>query len=210
MTIIEDPKGTSPLVERVKAILRHPAATWDVIEAEPATIKGLYAGYVAPLAAIGPVCHVIGQLVFGATGSLGLTYRPPIAQVLGTALLGYVMTLAGVYVFALIVEALAPQFGAEKNRLQAFKLAAYSGTAAWVAGVFGAFPPLALLSIVGVFYGFYLLYLGVPKLTKVTGDKAMIYTVCAVIAALGIGFLVSILVGVLLTPLVLLTGGYSL
>lgn len=204
MTMTDQPGAAGGLSARVKAILMRPAATWPVIEAEPATIKGLYTGYVMPLAAIGPVCMVIGRLVFGSTGALGLAYRPPVARVLGEAVLQWVLALAGIYVFALIIEALAPRFEAQASRLQAFKLAAYSSTAAWVAGVFAAFPPLAPLSLVGL-YSLYLLHVGAPPMTKVAADKHAIFTVCLVLAGLAVGFLVSILAGVLLSPLLMLT-----
>src|SRR5665647_1968602 len=111
MSIAEDPDKADALILRVKALLLKPAQTWDVIEAEPATIRGLYTGYVAPLAAIGPVCTVIAQLAFGARGNLDLVYRPPIARVLLGALVSWVVALAGVYIFALIIEAMSPQFG---------------------------------------------------------------------------------------------------
>lgn len=191
MSIAEDPDKADALILRVKALLLKPAQTWDVIEAEPATIRGLYTGYVAPLAAIGPVCTVIGQLAFGARGNLDLVYRPPIARVLLGALVSWVVALAGVYIFALILEAMSPQFGGRKDRLESFKLAAYTGTAVWVAGLFMAFPPISMLSVVGI-YSVYLLFVGLPKLMKVSGDKAMLFTVCALVAGVGISFLVGI------------------
>jgi hypothetical protein len=209
MTVSEDPQVRGGLAPRAKAIVMRPAATWAVIDDEPATIKGLYLGYVAPLAAIGPVCHSLGRIIFGATGSLGLTYRPPVTQVVAFALLGYLLTLAGVYAFAVIIEALAPYFGAQKSRIQAFKLAAYSGTAAWLTGVFNLYPPLAVLTAVGAIYSLYLLYLGVPRLMKAPEDKALLYTGAAIIVAIAVAMLVGILVSLLLTPLLLLTGGFA-
>ena len=41
-----------------------------------------------------------------------------------------------IYLMALIVDALAPTFGGEKNFMQSLKLVAYSYTAAWLAGIF--------------------------------------------------------------------------
>ena len=45
------------------------------------------------------------------------------------------------------------------------------------------------------------------NLTKVGKDKALIYTVCTLIAAMIVGFGVSILTGILIWPLLMLTGG---
>lgn len=44
-------------------------------------------------------------------------------------LLSYVLALAGVYVIALIVNALTPTFGGQKDRTQALKTVAYAYTA---------------------------------------------------------------------------------
>ena len=60
--------------------------------------------------------------------------------------------------------------------MQALKVAAYSATAGWLAGVFGLIPALAILGLLGL-YSLYLLYLGLPILMKVPQDKAMKFTV---------------------------------
>ena len=97
------------------------------------------------------------------------------------AVITYVLALVSVYVNALIIDALAPSFGGTKNSLKAFKVAAYSGTAAWVAGIFQIIPLLGILGILGL-YSLYLLYLGLPRLMAVSADKAIGYTVVVVIS----------------------------
>jgi hypothetical protein len=176
------------LVARVKAILLQPRATWDVIAAEPATVGGLYRSYVIPLALIPAVCGLIGSVVFGF-GFFGVTYRPPIVASICEAILHFGLGLVSVYLFALIIDALAPNFGGTKDPMQAFKVAAYSWTAAWVAGVFGLIPALAILGLLGL-YSFYLLYLGLPKLMKVSEDKAMGYTALVVVVAIVINIII--------------------
>ena len=175
------------LFARVKGILLRPTLEWEAIEAEPATVRGLYLGYVAPLAAIGPICGLIGSLVFGF-GVGGLSFRPSLVSAVMGALFGYLMQLASVFILALVIDALAPSFHGQSNRIQAFKLAAYSATAAWLAGVFGIVPNLALLGVVGL-YSLYLFYRGLPPLMKAPRDKAAGYT--AVVVA--IGFILALL-----------------
>ena len=123
--------GTTSLVERVKNILMTPKTEWPRIDAEPATIAGLYTSYVMILAAIPPVCMLIGMLVFGVP-----FISLPVEYLVVQAVLSYVLSLAGVYLIALIIDALAPTFGGTKDRVKAFKVAAYSFTAAWVVGIF--------------------------------------------------------------------------
>lgn len=180
------------LVERVKGILLAPAAEWEVIDKEPSSIGGLYKNYVMILAAIPPLATLIHSLVFGHS-LLGVTYRPSIIGAIGTAATTYVLALVGVAVLAFVIDALAPSFGAVKNRDQAFKVAAYTGTASWVAGIFGLVPGLGFLAILGL-YSLYLLYLGLPKLMKAPEDKALGYTAVTVVAAIVLTFVAGLLV----------------
>jgi hypothetical protein len=170
------------LTERVKNILLQPAQEWAVIEREPTTVSDLYKSYIMPLAAIGPVASVIGLSVIGVNlPGVGM-YRATLTAALGQAIVSYLLGLAGVYVLALVIDALAPSFQGTKNDLQALKVAAYSSTAAWLAGVFMLIPPLGFLQIVGL-YSLYLLYLGLPMLMRTPQEKALVYTLVVVIAA---------------------------
>ena len=181
MSVVEPGPQTQKLVERVKAILLQPEKTWEVIDGEPATIGELYKAYVIPLALIPAVCGLIGS--FFGFGAFGFHYRPSIPLAISSAVLSFAGSLVGVYVMALIVDGLAPSFAGTKNQIQAFKVAAYSWTAAWVAGVFAILPAISWLSILGL-YSFYLLYKGLPRLMKAPADKATSYTVVAVICAI--------------------------
>ncbi|WP_156678953.1 Yip1 family protein [Sphingomonas profundi] len=192
------------VVERAKAILLTPKTEWPVIAAEPATVGGLYRGYVMILAAIPAVCGALGGMMWGHS-ALGITYRPSIGASLAGAVVSYLLTLVGVYLLALVVDLLAPRFGGTRSRVQAFKLAAYSGTAAWLAGLFLLIPGLGWLSIVGL-YGLYLLYLGLPFLMRAPPANAMAYTAVTVLAA----FLLTFLVGAITSPLVSLLSGPAL
>jgi hypothetical protein len=189
MTIIEQ-GGSAGLVDRVKAILTKPNPTWDVIAAEPASVSEIYKRYVIPLAAIPPVCTLIGGALIGHS-LFGISYHTPIISGLVLAIVSYVLSLAMVYVMSLIIDALAPSFDGTKSPIQAFKVAAYSMTASWVVGVFGILPALAPLAILGGLYGLYLLYLGLPKLMQAPTEKALGYTavtiICAIVMSIVIG-----------------------
>jgi hypothetical protein len=193
-----NPTGESrvPLVQRVKNILMTPKTEWPVIDSEPATIGGIYKNYVMILAAIGPVCMLLGLLVFGMPYiSFSMGY------LLAQAVVSYVMALIGCYILALIIDALAPSFGGTKDRVKAFKVAAYSSTAAWVVGIFYLLPLLAILGIVGAIYTLYLLYLGLPVLMKTPADKSVVYTVAVIVAAIVIYVVVGAISGRILASM---------
>lgn len=170
------------LVERAKALIVKPKEEWPVIAAESHTVQGLYTQYVMVLAAIPAVATFIGLSVVGVSG-FGYSYRVPIGYGLGSMVLSYVLSLGIVYVMALIIDNLAPTFGGEKNFAQAFKVAAFAPTAAWVAGIFGLLPMLSILSLLGGLYSLYLFYLALPILMKAPEDKAIPYTVVVIIVA---------------------------
>jgi hypothetical protein len=179
----------SNLLGRVKGILLTPRTEWPVIAAEPETIGGIYTGYILILAAI-PALRVLLLERF-----LGLS-------VLQVVLTTYVLTLAGTFLVALIVDALAPTFGGQKNQVQALKVVAYSYTATWIASLIGIVPGLGLLAaLVGLIYGLYLLYLGLPFTMKCPAEKSLGYTIVTVIAA--------IIVYVVLALIVRSVGGFG-
>jgi hypothetical protein len=182
------------LVQRVKQILLSPRTEWQVIEAEPTTTAELYKTYIIPLAAIGPISQVIGYSVFGITVPFLGTYRVPIGSAISGALVAYVLTLAGTYVLALIIDGLAPTFNGQRSQIQALKVAAYSSTASWLAGIFALIPGLRLLAILGL-YSLYLLYLGLPIVMKSPRDKALGYTVVVIVAAIVLFMIIGVIAG---------------
>jgi Yip1-like protein len=182
------------LVDRVKRILLSPQTEWQVIDAEPTTPQALYTGYIGPLAAVGPVAQLIGYSVFGITIPFAGTYRVPLGSGLTTAVVGYILSLVATYVLALIIDALAPTFEGQRSQIQALKLAAYSSTAAWLAGIFALIPGLRVLTILGL-YSLYLLYLGVPVLMKSPKDRAIPYTAVIVLAAVVLFSIVGFITG---------------
>lgn len=196
------PDSSNPatgVIERAKDILLKPKETWPVIAAEPATTQSIYIPYVVLLAAIGPVAQFLGGQLFGFT-VLGVTYHPPLGGALLSAILSYGLTLAVVFVLALVIDGLAPNFGGQKDQVQALKVAAYSATAGWVGGIFGLLPALSAIGILFGLYGLYLLYLGLPVLMKVPQDKASGYTVIVVIVAIVLFLIVGAVVASLMAP----------
>jgi hypothetical protein len=189
------------LIERAKNLLLKPAETWDAIAAEEVVVQDLYKTWILPLAAITPIAAFIGYTVIGA-GAFGVTIRAPLANGLSYAVLSYALALGSVYAFAHILDALAPNFGAEKNFKAAFKLAAYFPLAAWLAGVFFLIPSLSVLSVVGL-YSLYLLFVGLPKLMKPAADKAGGYTM----AAIGVSLVLYLVIWIVASSLLGSNGG---
>jgi len=102
-------------------------------------------GYVVPLAAIGAVAGFIGGSIVGTSLPFIGTYRVPFMTGLVLAVFKICMAVVGSLSFSFIIKALAPTFGAEQNSSQALKVAVYSYTPAWIAGVLQIVPLLGSL-----------------------------------------------------------------
>ena len=189
--------GGGWLQQRIKNILFTPVQEWDRIAVEDATVRSLYLRYACILAAIGPIAGLIGGQVFGRQGFF-LTVHPPLIRSILSALVGYGLNLAGVYVLALVIDVMAPSFGGTRSRIQALKVSVYSWTASWLFAIFQLVPPVSALSIIGV-YSLYLMYLGIPKLMKAPQDKAMVYSIVTIVVAMAIWIVVQIVAGALVS-----------
>jgi hypothetical protein len=171
------------LVDRVKKILLQPSAEWAVIDTETTDVATLYKSYIIPLAAIGPVCATIGLSVFGMPTLLGPA-RLSLGAALTQGVIQYALALLGVFILALIIDALAPTFGGQKNQTQAMKVAAYGSTASWVGGVFTLVPVLSILALLLALYSLYLLYAGLSPVMKSPPDKSLPYAVVVILVAI--------------------------
>lgn len=185
------------LVERIKNICLSPKTEWPVIAEENTPHKTLITGYLLPLASLSALAGFIGGSVVGHSLPFIGSYRVPIATGLSIAVFSIIMAVVGTVLLGVIINALAPTFGGSKNPQQAFKVAVYSYTPAWVAGLFYMLPLLSFIAIIGAFYGLYLLYLGLPRLMNSAEDKSVAYTAVVIISALVLSFLINLSVGII-------------
>lgn len=182
------------LIARAKAILTSPRTEWPVIATEQETVAGIYRNYILILAAVPVVASFIKMAILGY-GAMGITIRMPFGSALASAIVSYALSLVLVYVVALIVNALAPTFGGQKNTIQALKVVAYAYTASWVAGIGVLVPWLGwLIALAGGVYAIYLLYLGLPVLMQAPQEKAGGYTAATVIITIVLSWIIGLVV----------------
>ncbi len=181
------------IIKRVIAIITKPVDEWKAIKNEKMTVVDMYTKYAIILAAIPAIAGLIGNMVVGRS-VLGGTYRMPFGNSFTWAILSYLFSLAGVYLMALIIDFLAPNFGAVKDMEASLKVAVFSYTVSWVAGVFYLIPALSILALVGGLYALYLLYLGIKEVKSPPADKATGYFIAVIIAQIIIGFIIGFLV----------------
>lgn len=173
------------IVSRAKNMIMSPAAEWPVVAGEPATVGGLYQGYIIPLAAIPPIATLIGHLLFGHVG---------FGAALILAIVTFVLSLVVVYVIGWVAAMLAPSFEGRNDNIAGLKLAAYGSTAAWVGGIFHIIPALGILAGLAALYGIYLFYTGITPVMGVPSNRAVIYLIVLIVAWI----VLSIIVGIIL------------
>jgi len=184
---------------RAQRLLLRPAQEWQAITPEFATPGPIYSRYIVPMAAIGPISATVGTIVFGVRNSIAGSYGMSPGDAVTSGVLEFGLNLLGVYLFAVLIDVLAPSFGGQRNRVQALKVAAYGSTPYWLGGIVALFPKLSLIGGVFALYSVRLLALGLPPLMKVPRDKTVAYTLLAsiagVILVLIIGPLTAVVVG---------------
>jgi hypothetical protein len=177
------------IFERVYGILLRPSAAWTQIAEERDDLPYRLNTYIAVLAGIAALCSLIGFSAIGAGVPEVGTVRVPVFSGLLGAVFGYLFAFVAVYVLAAIIYVLAPRFDATKSFSAALALAVYSTTPVWLTGVFFLLPGLRFLTVLG-FYGFYLLWSGLPALMKAPEERSLSYAAVILVAALVVRMLI--------------------
>jgi hypothetical protein len=159
-------------IKRVKNILLKPQTEWLVIKDEQTTISNLMINYAIILALIPVVAIFIGQSILGVSLGQKMSDKIPIANGVLYGFLYYVFSAAGIYILALLVDALSSSFGTTKNLIASLKIVVYSYTAFAVAGIVNIFFSLEWLHLFLGLYTFYLMYLGLRIVKETPREKA--------------------------------------
>ncbi len=183
------------LIQRATNISLNPKTEWPVIEAESTTTAELFKGYIIPLSAIPAVASFIGMSFIGMSVPFIGNIQTPVMAGLVTLILSFVLGLVSIYLISLIINALAPSFGGEKNPMQALKVTAFAFTPAWIVGIVNIIPSLGMLGLLAALYSIYILYLGLPVLMKAPEEKAVAYTAVSVICSIVLMVIVMAVVG---------------
>jgi hypothetical protein len=177
------------LIERIKNLMLTPKLEWQVIAPEPTTVAQLYTGYIMPLAAFAAVMSFIHVSLVGVSVPLAGVIHAPVGEGLKSAIYSFGFGLLGTFLVALFIDVLAPTFAGSRDRRQALKVTAYSFTPAWLSSILALSPVLpTLLQWIALFYGIYVLYLGLPVLMRSPPERALGYTATVVAGTLLLGF----------------------
>lgn len=188
------------LIQRAIGIMFKFQDEWKTIQGEKWTVQDLFVKYALILGAIPAVCGFIGYALIGRTAPIIGTFRVPIGNAILWMVLQYVFSMGMVFGVAMVMDALAPTFGAKKDLLTSLKVVVFSWTAAWVGGVFMIVPAMAPLSFLAGIYALVLLFFGMKTIRKVPADKLIGYYVAVLAVSLVLSVLVFVIVDAIAVP----------
>ncbi len=173
-------------------MLVDPLAEWAAIEKESGDAAFLLSHYAVLLALVPAIFGFVGICVVGVVVPEVGTVRASLFDGLFGAIFGYVLTCATVLLLGVIIDFVAPLFGGQRDFDGACKLAVYSFTPVWLAGIFLILPGLRFLTLTG-FYGVYVLWLGLPRLLKVPEGRSVPFAIAIGICAFALAYLAAVM-----------------
>jgi hypothetical protein len=196
-------------IERVKNIILNPKTEWDVIKTEEATLGNILVSYVIPLALIPSLAGLIGYSLIGKSIPLIGSFHS-FSWGMSVSISTFLGAVIGVSLSSVIIDALAPSFGSEKNLNKTAQLVAYAYTPAWIAGILNIIPALSAIGLLAGLYGLYIMYLGLGPLKNTPEDKKVPYIIVSILLIV----VLSVVIGIILASILGLfglgmTAGYS-
>lgn len=153
------------------------------------SVNTIMINYVAVLDIIPFIAVLLGPLWYYHFSSL-------VAFAFTWAVLTYIFDLIGVFVTGFIIWKLAPTFGASMTQARGTLIAAWILTPAFLISILDIIPFISWITFLGIIYGIYILYLGLPILTNTPKDKVVPYMIGVLIAALVVYVVLSAIVGI--------------
>ena len=199
------------IVERVKQIILSPRETWETIKTEETTVTGLFKEYLLLLAAIPAGAMFLGNWIVGFWVPKGTPWLVPIfskairfsfGKSLSSAILWYLLTIAGIWLVGMIISYIAPRFGSSHDDVKGFKVAVYTFTPFLAVGILFLIPTLQIVAALAGLYGIYLMYIGLPIVMETPKEKSLAYFITIAVAII----LISLIIGAIQT---LIFGSFS-
>ena len=139
-------------------------------------VNSVMINYVAVLAAIPFIATLIGDLWYYSIAGVA-------GYAVAAAIVTYILDVAAVFIIGMVIWKLAPTFGTTTDQARATVLSAYMFTPVFLISILNIIPFIGWITFLGLLYGLYILYLGIPILFNTPADKALSYTIGVVIAS---------------------------
>lgn len=181
-------------------LVKSPAAFMRQNRNDATPVNTVIINYVAVLAAIPFIATLIGDLwyysLFGAAGYAFVT-----------AVLTYILDVVAVFVVGFVIWKLAPTFGAVADQSRATLLAAFVFTPVFLISIVNIIPFIGAITIVGLIYGLYILYAGLPIMLDTKSDKVLGYFITVIVATIIVYGVIAAIIGAVAAALFLTSSG---
>lgn len=154
-------------LRRIVCLVFRPQSEWDAIAEERTSVDELLRRYILPLALLAPIATAIGMRLFDRNWDPVHGYLVPPEQIFAASAATYFATIGSIFALAAIFVLLAPMFGGPRDFLAALKVATYGSVPVMLAGATLLLPAMAIVSMVGLCYTLFLLWLGAHRVLKV-------------------------------------------
>ena len=179
---------------RIRGMLFSPSDEWRLIAAESSSATAVCWRYLVPLALFGVLAVILGYSLIGYDMPFFGHRRANLIASLTRGALQLVFAFVGTFLIAWLVAALASTFGGRRDSARALKVTVYGLTPFWLAATLQIVPSLGMLALlVGLLYGFYLMYLGLPPLMGSPKDKSIGYIIVVALCSIMLWMLVAAL-----------------
>ncbi len=170
------------------ALVKNPVDYMKQNKDQKVSVNSLMINYVAILALVPLVGRLLGDLLFESG-------HGRIAYAVGGSIVAYILDLIAVFVIGYVIWKLAPSFKTSTNQAKATMLAAFVYTPVFLIGIFSFVPILGYLSVLGLLYGLYILYRGLPIVLNTPADKTVMYVIAVLVASIILIAIISLIIG---------------
>lgn len=182
--------------EKIRNIILNPKEVWPKLREERTSLATLY-GYAIALAAVPTAAKLIGINMIGSP-MMEITLGSFTVSYFWSVVFSYLLSLVGIKIISLIVDALAPRFESERNIINATRLVVYSWVPYWMAGILYLIPYLSFVVLAASFYSVYVFAIGLPVMMGTPREKAFTYILAVIVLSTLVFFVMGATAGLIL------------
>ncbi len=182
------------LIRHIKGLFTDPKSEWAAIRDQDFSIAQLYTGFLFIVAAIAPLCALIGTTTVGWSIGAGDPIKLTFGSAFKMSIAFYVAILVATFSIGKLIHWMSETYGAQQSLATCVALAGFTATPLFLVGVMQLIPTLWLNFIVGLpalAYTVYLLFTGVPIMMQIPQERGFLFS--SSILAVGLVTLVGLL-----------------
>jgi hypothetical protein len=144
------------------------------------SLNSLIINYVAIIALVPLIATLVGDAIYYSSRFDPHNVAGGSVEV---AIVTYIFQIIGVLIVGAVIWKLAPHFASKTNQTRATVLAAYGYTPVALIAIVDFIPSIGFLTFLGLLYGLYIIYLGLPILMGTPKDRVITYMIAILIAS---------------------------